>query len=236
MVRRTIIFGLLLALKGATRIFYRYKMPWVGEVPPSPWKQEYRVVAILNHTSLFEWLFVGGLPVSFLWRIATHALVPAAQETLRRPIVGRFFKLLAPQMVPISRQPDQTWKDLMERVDPEGMVIILPEGRMKRADGTDKHGRPMTVRGGIADILEAVPKGRMLLAYSGGLHHVQVPGQILPKPFKTLTMALESIDIPKYKETVPRSYELASFKESVKADLENRRDTHCPIGRELWVA
>jgi hypothetical protein len=37
------------------------------------------------------------------------------------------------------------------------MVLMAPEGRMKRADGLDAHGQPMTVRGGIADILEVVP-------------------------------------------------------------------------------
>jgi hypothetical protein len=48
------------------------------------------------------------------------------------------------------------------------------------------------VRGGIADILEAIPSGRMLLAYSGGLHHVQAPGEHVPRPFRTLYLNLES--------------------------------------------
>ena len=68
------------------------------------------------------------------------------------------------------------------------MVIILPEGRMKRENGLDLHGNPMNVRGGIADILLAMKQGRMLIAYSGGLHHVQFPGGV-PRIFKTVAAA-----------------------------------------------
>ena len=56
---------------------------------------------------------------------------------------------------------------------------------MKRRNGLDSQGQPMTVRGGIADILEAIPSGPMLIAYSGGLHHVQAPGETLPAVFRT---------------------------------------------------
>ena len=41
----------------------------------------------------------------------------------------------------------------MNQIDEDAVVIILPEGRMKRATGLDKKGMPMTVRGGVADIL-----------------------------------------------------------------------------------
>ena len=107
------------------------------------------------------------------------------------------------------------------------MVIILPEGRMKRADGLDKKGNPMTVRGGIADILRAIPDGYMLVAYSGGLHHVQVPGQKFPNLFRTLRMRLEEIDIASYKEALGLGLDPAGFKHRVKRDLERRRDTYC---------
>ena len=71
---------------------------------------------------------------------------------------------------------------MLRQIDPDAMVLILPEGRMKRATGLDSEGKPMTVRGGIADILETIGEGRMLLAYSGGLHHVQAPGRALSPP------------------------------------------------------
>ena len=34
-------------------------------------------------------------------RIAYHGIVPVADKTLRRPLVGRFFRLVAPDVVPI---------------------------------------------------------------------------------------------------------------------------------------
>ena len=52
----------------------------------------------------------------------------------------------------ISRKNDHTWKQPLATMRPDTMVVIMPEGRMMRAYGLYKDGRPMTVRGGIADI------------------------------------------------------------------------------------
>ncbi len=232
-MRRLVNFFVLLSIKGGARLFYRFRLRWIGQVPESPWRGDYRIIAILNHTSLFEWLWAGTLPSHLLWRIASCGLIPAAEKTLRRPVVGRFFKLLAPHVIAISRESDRTWEAVLDRLDSECMVLILPEGRMKRADGLDKHGKPMTVRGGIADILQAMSGGRMLLAYSGGLHHVQVPGQLLPKVFKTIRMTFESVDIPTYKQELGADGSPDKFKLRVIQDLERRRDLYCPVGREI---
>ncbi len=168
------------------------------------------------------------MPNHLLRRIATRGYVPVAHETIDRPFYGSFLRALAPRMVPISRKPDATWESVLESLDSNAMVIIFPEGRMKRANGLDKHGEPMTVRGGIADLLLAVGSGRMLLAYSGGLHHVQVPGQRLPRIFRTLRMTLEFVDIAEYnREMRAAGSDERAFKRAVKADLEARRDRYC---------
>jgi hypothetical protein len=110
------------------------------------------------------------------------------------------------------------------------MVIILPEGRMMRSNGLDSQGRPMTVRGGIADILDAIREGPMLIAYSGGLHHVQAPGERLPRLFKTIRMNFELVDIAAYRaERLAEGPTEAGFKRAVVDDLEARRDRHCPV-------
>lgn len=225
-MRRLINFLILVFLKAVAVVFYRFDCAWVGQQPKTPWGP-YRMLAILNHTSLFEWLYVGLVPLQFIWRIAGHGLVPTADITLKRPFVGRFFKLLAPHVVPITRQADRTWKAVIDRAADDVMVIILPEGRMKRANGLDKYGNPMTVRGGIADILRAIPDGAMLVAYSRGLHHVQVPGQKFPRLFQNLTMRLEEIDIAGYKQGLEVSTDPGGFKQRVKSDLERRRDLYC---------
>lgn len=220
------VCSMLLTLKYVSKIFYRYDVDWVGDVMPKPWHR-IRLVAFLNHTSLFEPVFLGGVPNHFIWRLAAHGVVPAADKTTGRPLVGMIFKFVAHHVVAISRERDHTWFQLLNRIDPDSMVIILPEGRMKRANGLDLHGNPMTVRGGIADILLAMKQGRMLVAYSGGLHHVQYPGG-LPRIFKTVRLRLEILDIAAYIEEMMRNGGADQFKKNVMRDLDRRRDFYCP--------
>jgi hypothetical protein len=100
---------------------------------------------------------------------------------------------------------------------------------MKRANGLDADGNPMTVRGGVADLLQDIEGGRMLIAYSGGLHHVQVPSQLIPRPFKTLKMQIESWDILRYKSMLLDQGGKEHFKQSVITDLETRRAAYCSV-------
>ncbi len=86
----------------------------------------------------------------------------------------------------------------------------------------------MTIRTGIADILEALPDGRMLVVYSGGLHHIQVPGELLPTPFKTVRVRMEMVDIAAYKDELASDYPDLGFRKAVVADLTRRRDEYCP--------
>ncbi|MCP4200562.1 MAG: hypothetical protein GY769_01345 [bacterium] len=212
-------------LKLWSRIFYRFEFEWMNGEPDPPW-DDLRIVTVMNHTSLFEWLFAGALPDHFLKRIATRGHVPVADKTISRPFFGIFLRLLAPHMISITREPDHTWQAVIDRLEKNSMVIIFPEGRMKRADGLDKHGKPMTSRGGIADVLKAIPSGRMLIAYSGGLHHVQSPGQKLPRLFKTIRMALEFVDIEEYRNSMLEKGTGEGFRQAVRDDLDGRRDLH----------
>ena len=223
-------FGLLSSAQTLARVFYRIEMKWLGQdLPPDPWSQ-IRIVAVLNHTSLYEPLFTGGVPSRFLWRIASRGIIPVAQKTIQRPLTGLFFRFIAAKVAPITRQRDDTWTQVIDQVDDESMVVLAPEGRMRRATGLDSKGQPMTVRGGIADLLERIPGGPMLLAYSGGLHHVQIPGQRLPRLFRTIRMNLERVDIESYRSALNEAVAQGlSFKQAVIQDLERRRDENCPI-------
>lgn len=225
LLRSLFVFSTLNTLKYLSRIFYRHDFQFVGDVPPKPWSN-IRLVAFLNHTSLFEPVFLGGVPGSFIWRLAAHGVVPAADKTTGRPLVGLVFKFVAHNVIAISRERDHTWFAVLEKIDPNSMVIIAPEGRMKRANGLDLNGNPMTVRGGIADILLAMKSGKMLIAYSGGLHHVQVPGH-LPNVFKTVRMRLEIVEISQYIERMMENGGPEAFKKNVMRDLDARRDQYC---------
>jgi hypothetical protein len=90
----------------------------------------------------------------------------------------------------------------------------------------------MSARGGIADILHVIESGKMLIAYSGGLHHVQVPGQTLPRLFRTLRLRFEELDIGEYRGHLLAEHGAGGFKRALKADLDRRRELHAPTTRE----
>ena len=99
---------------------------------------------------------------------------------------------------------------------------------MKRPNGLDKFGNPMTVQGGVADLLERVHDGNMLVAYSGGLHHVLRPDQNFPRLFKRIRVNLEVLDIAEYKARLGFGGNPRIFRLAVVRDLESRRDRYCP--------
>jgi 1-acyl-sn-glycerol-3-phosphate acyltransferase len=226
MIKSVITFGLLVAVNAAARIFFKLKNEWITPEPEN-YAKGTKMIAILNHTSLYEPLIAGYAPYNLLWKFARHGVLPVAEKTMKRPI-GIFFRLLVRYPVVVTRQRDKTWYKVLSKADSKAITIILPEGRMKRANGLDSEGREMTVRGGIADIIEALPEGRILVVYSGGLHHIQVPGELLPTPFKTIHCRMEMIEIPSFKKELERDYPDLAFRKAVVADLTRRRDEYCP--------
>ncbi len=232
-MRSIVSFLVLLSVKYVSKIFFRFKVEWVGGRPEAPWA-DLRVLAVLHHTSLYEPILVGAAENSMLWRVARYGVLPVAAKTMRRT-VGIFFRLLANQVVVVTRKKDHTWQQVLDAIEdnPTALLLILPEGRMMRPSGLDSEGKPMTVRGGIADILRSIPGGYMLLVYSGGLHHIQAPGELLPRPFKTVRLRLELVDIAAYREELMARAGESGFKRAVIEDLEYRRDTYCPTDPPL---
>lgn len=232
-VGRYISFGILLVIKALTMVIYRRDAKSIdgGPIPGYPWDR-IRLICFLNHTSLYEPLFAALVPNRFMWQIASRAVVPVAEITLKRPVLGAFFRLLIPHPVSITREPDHTWDAVLGNIEDDSMVIILPEGRMRRANGLDRDGKPMTARGGVADILRTIDSGQMLMAYSGGLHHVQMPGQRLPRLFQTIRMRFELLDIADYRSEMLERAAGGSLKNVVKRDLDRRRDLYSPMTPE----
>lgn len=226
-MRSYAVFLLLLAVKLASRALFRVRLEWI-DAPEDPWS-DLRVLALLNHTSLFEPVFAAVAPLRLLWQIAAHGVVPIADKTAHRPLVGSFFRFVAHQVVPVTRERDHTWTDFLRRSeDPRALIVILPEGRMKRRTGLDAHGDPMTIRGGIADILLGVRDGRLLLGYSQGLHHVHAPGDRWPRLFRRIRLRVEIVDIEAYRSALLARHGPDGFKAAVIADLTRRRDAWCP--------
>jgi len=221
-------FLLLATTKVFSHAFYRLEMRWIGDAKPEAWRDA-RLIILLNHTSLFEPLFSHAMPWDFVRRFSARGVFPAADVTLRRPIAGRIIRMLAPKVAPLTRKRDDSWSDFMRGLGDDAILIFVPEGRMKRRDGFDKDGRPMTVRAGIADVLRQLGKGTMLIAYSGGLHHVQAPGDRFPRLFKPLKLAVEAVRIEDYLAGLGVEADSEGFRLSVTKDLESRRDRHIPI-------
>lgn len=225
-MRRLSGFFILALVKTISSIFFRCRKSWLNQVPKKPWNKDIRLAVFLNHTSLYEPLFLQIMPYKYLWHIAGHANVPAADITLKRPIVGLFWKLMIPNIVPVTRKSDSSWSRYVDSINHDDVVLIAPEGRMKRPNGLDKYGKKMTVRGGVADIIMSMDDGVMLVCLSGGLHHVQAPGQHFPKLFKPISMNMYYLDIKKYKAQFP-----ADFREqklAIVQDLQNRLENDCP--------
>lgn len=224
-MRAVLSFFILLSVKILSHVFYRTKIKWLHEPPAKPFS-DVKVLAYLNHTSLYEPLYVSALPLRFLWQLAQRMSAPGASKTLDRPIVGLFWKTLAPKMTSISRKRDDTWEEFLQTINDQSIIMITPEGRMKRPGGLDLQGNPMTIKSGIADILAGIDHGNLLIAYSGGLHHVQAPGETWPRVFKTITMNLEIFSISEYKKMIEKNY--PDLKKGIVTDLQYRLDHNCP--------
>jgi hypothetical protein len=225
-MRRFLAFIILVSVKIFSLLLYRGKFVWLTPIPKDPWGKDIRLMVFLNHTSLYEPLFSQIVPIRYLWHLAGHFNIPGADITLTRPIVGAFWKLMIPNISAISRKKDSTWDNYLSSISPDDVVMIAPEGRMKRPNGLDKFGNPMTVRGGVADIIMRMDEGKVLLCLSGGLHHVQAPGQHFPRLFRTIRMNFSLLDLKTYKETFPE--DPRERKMAIVRDLQKRLETDCP--------
>lgn len=229
-MRRFLAFLILSTVKIFSKIFYRGRYHWLTPPQNFNWNK-IRLVVLLNHTSLYEPLFLQEVPFSFLWLLSSRLSVPGADITLNRPIVGRFWKLMMPNIATVTRKMDSSWDKYLDSIKEDRIVLITPEGRMKRPNGLDKYGKPMTVRGGIADIIENFDEGGMLLCFSGGLHHVQAPGQHFPKLFKTIEMNFRYFDIEEYKKQFPDNPRQRKL--TIVQDLQKRLENDCPQARTI---
>lgn len=214
------VFG----VKLLSRILYNIQVNWITPQNEIEWGN-LRVIICLNHTSLFEFLFVGAIPNKNLWRAIDRVVLPIADVTMNRPLAGFFFKKFIPNAVPITRKRDDSWAQVIQKIAGNSILTIFPEGRMMRKDGLDKHGKPMTIKGGVSEILEKIESGKILIAYSGGLHHVQAPGDLIPKIFKTIRVGFEQLDIAEYK----RQLTSGDFRTAVVKDLEERKKRNCLV-------
>lgn len=219
-------FAVLCLVKFSRYWSYPTTSQWVSRPPDKDW-QNVRLILILNHTSLVEFIYSTVMPTKFLWQMAQRLVFPVADSSLQKP-QGKMLKIFAPRIASLSRKRDDTWQDFLAQLDADSILIFMPEGRMKRPNGLDKAGQPMTVKSGICDLLPHFAGENMIIAYSGGLHHVMAPGQAFPRPFRKLAVNLESVNVDAYLASFAGIEDEKQRREAICRDLEQRRDKYCP--------
>jgi hypothetical protein len=226
-MKSLVSFSLLLFTKTVSRTLFTLKTNWPMDKKQIPWN-DVKLIILLNHTSLLEPLYVGALPNSFLRTLSKKMVAPGADKTLNRPIVGLFYKLFSPGMVSITRKRDETWEQFTRTIANDSITVIIPEGRMKRPNGLDLNGNKMTVKGGVADVLSVLKGGQMIVAYSGGLHHIHAPGEKAYRFFKTIKLNLDVLPIDSFNNQFALPIGSEEWKKAVIADLQHRLETKVP--------
>ena len=216
-------FIFLSLLKVWGYVIYPSRFQWLSEKPES-W-DDVSLVLILNHTSLFEFIYGVGLPYRFLWNLSKRLVIPVADSTLKNPIAGFVFSNLAPKTIGLSRKRDETWNQFLGEIERDDICIFFPEGEMKRKNGLNKKGRPMTVKEGVYELLTKFSGKNMVILYSKGLHHILAPGERVPKIFKKVEARVEYMSVNDYLGQFGKSDE--SVRKRVVSDLQKKRDRYC---------
>ncbi len=212
----------LAALKVAAYVFYPTRLEWLTN-KPEKW-DDVSLILILNHTSLFEFLYGVALPFSFLRELSARLIVAIADSTLKTFLGRTVLSHIAPHVVPITRKRDESWDVFLSRIKTKHICIFLPEGRMKRLNGLDKDGKKMTVKSGTVDLLKKFRGKKMVLVYGKGLHHILSPGQVFPRIFRKIEAKLESLSVDEYLDQFKGSKDMVG---AICRDLEKRRDMYC---------
>ena len=219
---KQIRFSILASIKALGPMLCPGKVHWITP-PPKNWKNV-SLILFLNHTSLIEFIFCVLLPYRYLKQIAHRLVLPVADTTLKRPFYKTLYSFLSARVIPLSRKRDYTWDYFIKSLEKDDMCIFMPEGRMKRTTGLDKEGKPMTVRGGVYDLLLAYRGREMAVVYSKGLHHVLPPGKSIPKIGQRIEASIEIVSVDQY---LNQFDSLPNPKNSLCKDLERRRDLYC---------
>lgn len=222
MILNNLRFLFLSSIKTLGYVIYPSKLNWISK-RPSDWS-DVSLILVLNHTSLFEFVYSVTLPYSFLKELSRNLVIPVAQKTLDKPLAGFVFKNLTPKTIGLSRKRDESWKYFLENIQSENICIFMPEGQMKRKNGLDKNGKPMKVKKGVYELMQKYRGKNMVLVYSHGLHHVFAPGDSFPKVFKKIEADIEFLSIDQYLSEYENSEDPAT---EIASDLQKRRDQYC---------
>jgi len=124
LLRTLMVFSMLTALKYVSRIFFRYDISWVGDVPPDPWGR-LRLVAFSTIPPLRAGL-PRRRPQQFRLALAAHGVVRGGEDN-RTAACRDHFQVRAIMSSP-SHASATTRVSGVEPRRPKSMVVIAPEG------------------------------------------------------------------------------------------------------------
>ena len=75
----------LFLLKIMSHSFYRTRQRWISK--DKDW-DDVKLVVLLNHTSLFEFVYASVMPFSYLKKMSKHLVFPVADITYKRKFFG----------------------------------------------------------------------------------------------------------------------------------------------------
>ena len=222
MILNKIRYSFLAGLKVAGYALYPSKLNWIGQ-KPDDWN-DVSLILVLNHTSLFEFVYGVTLPFDFLKALSSKLVIPVAEKTMKKPVSGFIFKYLAPHTISLTRKRDDSWQKFLDQIQQDNICIFMPEGQMKRKNGLDKNGNTMKVKTGVYELMQKYKGRKMALVYSHGLHHILAPGDKLPRMFKKVEADIEVLPVDEYLKSFTSKETAAT---DVAADLQRRRDKYC---------
>ena len=126
MLRRILAFFILASIKTVGRLLFSFNVEHQGEQRVA-WS-EVRLIAWLNHTSLYDVFLISVIPYRTLWRASKDCLTPIAEKTYRRPVVGFIFRNLTMSKSSVSQKRDDTWSQFLGSITHASMVALFPEG------------------------------------------------------------------------------------------------------------
>ena len=217
---RVFRFSILLFLKFFCFVFFFTKVNYKN-TKNIPW-EKINLILFLNHTSLFEFIFITIVPIKYLWRMSEKLIFPVADISYDKFLFGNFIKKLGPYPIRISRKRDKSWSYFLRKLTNDKILIFPAEGRMRRKTGLDKDGKPLTVRSGVCDILKKYESCPFLIMYSHGIHHVYAPEDKLPKLFKRISITIEMLSVSDYCKKFTKDSVLN--KKALRSDLDRKRD------------
>ena len=133
-MREQCIYAMLRTIKGLSRAFYQFDIDWVHTPPARSVAAAAAGNLSQSHQPLRTAVRGRISPNAFIRRIAFQGLMPVADKATRRPLMGFFFRMVAKNVgVAVTRQNDHTWQQVLGTMRPDTMVVIMPEGRMMRA-------------------------------------------------------------------------------------------------------